>query len=1007
MAFDTSIANSSGWNYVSAGQVQASGYANLSAWRDAAARGQASLPPQVVQNLAPVSAVPAGQYVPAETKYVAPPAPKQTTTSTQPVYDASTGTYYGPGGPQSTQYIPPGATVINATPEQTAYIEKQKQAAIVASKAPVVYGQGVNVYGQTVSGAFQNQSMVEVPKKSVIDIGKEALGIKPSGFEPYVVPSGTKLFNKPVYIASIEIPVTKVESQAAQIIKGAKISIGTQILEQKATFKSDRTIHKRIRNITGKPKSVKQLIELSKPKIDTTSTFFEAPSEEQNSYGKIIDELNKRGGQYSQTDVEAISKGKFPSLYKLEVGLGQSKQQIVSSKNNEILKGIVGLGSGAMGGALFLAQDVLPITPSGKLRIPLSSTIGGMTMLIIKPKEVISSMQEEFALSPGFFIGEQIGQTAAISKGFGILGKGVGKIGDITTQITKTEIPEVKYVSKKQLAKLKEGTPNAYPQKTTVQQVKEFLSQKYGYAKASAKGVWHEATSKVKGEIGEGSYGVGLHGATEQSRAFLRAYESVSTETPKIKFSLNPFATNKPVSYWVEAGELEAMPKVWEAKLKSEFKVVMKENPTMGFNEAAAKATIQSGLTKWLKENPALRETPARVLGKTEGEFSTFGKVEQINVGEGAFNKFVSKWQDYQIMNEKVVPIKAIKVLKEPAPELNWFQRNVGKSSMDYYYYGEGVKYVSPMDFVPVVSLSKVSAPKVSLSRSVSAASVSVPSTKSSILNPKTVYSIGSVVSPQIVSSVGVSQVSSKSIASPVSSSISSSMSSSIGSSISSPSESISSPSYSMGSLEPVSSKSVVSSPKSVLFSIRSPSISIKSSSISGKSSIISPAPSNLRSPGKSITSYLITVPKLPPPTYKTRTYPSNVLISKKKYKLNKAFDVFTRKKGKVVKLGGGLPFGRATSLGVGITEHTAARSFVVIPKGYTRMSDVAIPSLFQYRQPKFGGKIHRLGFKFVEKSKFAINTPGEKREIKNPKRTGFDKNFLKVTKPFKYTLGA
>ena len=76
--------------------------------------------------------------------------------------------------------------------------------------------------------------------------------------------------------------------------------------------------------------------------------------------------------------------------------------------------------------------------------------------------------------------------------------------------------------------------------------------------------------------------------------------------------------------------------------------------------------------------------------------------------------------------------------------------------------------------------------------------------------------------------------------------------------------------------------------------------------------------------------------------------------------------------------VGRGLPFGRATGLGVRITEETVARSFVVEPRGLTSLRDISLPNLTQYRLPKLSGRVARQGFKFVEKSKYAINTPLE-----------------------------
>jgi len=77
------------------------------------------------------------------------------------------------------------------------------------------------------------------------------------------------------------------------------------------------------------------------------------------------------------------------------------------------------------------------------------------------------------------------------------------------------------------------------------------------------------------------------------------------------------------------------------------------------------------------------------------------------------------------------------------------------------------------------------------------------------------------------------------------------------------------------------------------------------------------------------------------------------------------------------------LPFGRATSLGKAFTSQSIARSFVVAPRGFTSMQDIALPKLDQYRVPVARGKVAREGFTFVEKSRFAIDSPLEKQQLK------------------------
>ena len=121
-----------------------------------------------------------------------------------------------------------------------------------------------------------------------------------------------------------------------------------------------------------------------------------------------------------------------------------------------------------------------------------------------------------------------------------------------------------------------------------------------------------------------------------------------------------------------------------------------------------------------------------------------------------------------------------------------------------------------------------------------------------------------------------------------------------------------------------------------------------------------------------------------PPPTqiqYSSfALYP--VPIIKPKGLLSKAYSVTTRVGGKEKLLAIGLPKGRALSLGSAYAREQTARSFKIKEVGLTRRKDVPLPRLTQFRKPKRGGKVSMEGFTYVEKSKYAIDSPTELKEI-------------------------
>lgn len=96
---------------------------------------------------------------------------------------------------------------------------------------------------------------------------------------------------------------------------------------------------------------------------------------------------------------------------------------------------------------------------------------------------------------------------------------------------------------------------------------------------------------------------------------------------------------------------------------------------------------------------------------------------------------------------------------------------------------------------------------------------------------------------------------------------------------------------------------------------------------------------------------------------------------------LQKGYRVLVKRRGKYRVVGDLLPKGKALRLGVLVTAGTAARTFQLIQKGLTRTPDIRfqVPSNMFRRQIRKGKPVGRA---FVERTKFAIDMPGEFREI-------------------------
>lgn len=98
---------------------------------------------------------------------------------------------------------------------------------------------------------------------------------------------------------------------------------------------------------------------------------------------------------------------------------------------------------------------------------------------------------------------------------------------------------------------------------------------------------------------------------------------------------------------------------------------------------------------------------------------------------------------------------------------------------------------------------------------------------------------------------------------------------------------------------------------------------------------------------------------------------------------VSEAYKVVTRVGGREKVLSVGVPKNIAIKVGSRFVGETPARSFKIVKVGLTRKRDIPLDFRSeQFRKPVPFGRVAREGFKFVEKSKFAIDTIGEKEGI-------------------------
>lgn len=96
--------------------------------------------------------------------------------------------------------------------------------------------------------------------------------------------------------------------------------------------------------------------------------------------------------------------------------------------------------------------------------------------------------------------------------------------------------------------------------------------------------------------------------------------------------------------------------------------------------------------------------------------------------------------------------------------------------------------------------------------------------------------------------------------------------------------------------------------------------------------------------------------------------------------KKKRLFDVYSKRKGKKIVIGKNLEYGQAIRTGSSFTQSNLSRSFALSGKGGVAPF---YPSLARFRRPAKKSKLNELGdLVFVQRSKFALSSVGEKKEI-------------------------
>lgn len=149
----------------------------------------------------------------------------------------------------------------------------------------------------------------------------------------------------------------------------------------------------------------------------------------------------------------------------------------------------------------------------------------------------------------------------------------------------------------------------------------------------------------------------------------------------------------------------------------------------------------------------------------------------------------------------------------------------------------------------------------------------------------------------------------------------------------------------------------------------------------------------NLVKPSFKITTITPNIPIIPRVGFGFKTGPFS---GKFKSSGVKAYDVLVRKKGEFVKVASKLPIARATRYGAFVTDvGSSARTFKLQEAGTTKLKDIKKVDLSRFRTPSKRSSL-KGPLTFIEKSKYAISSSSEKREIPGMARLVAKRNTLR-----------
>jgi hypothetical protein len=547
--------------------------------------------------------------------------------------------------------------------------------------------------------------------------------------------------------------------------------------------------------------------------------------------------------------------------------------------------------------------------------------IGVGNLIITNPIGTATGMLDSFLSKPFKFTASTLVSAGAFSGAGSLIGNAYGKV--ITLGKGKGYIPEAKLI----VPEVTSGLKNFPTTKTASSALKEFKNTPYASA-TGGKVVYSASDFPFTPIIGRKinvTSGRGLVKGVDVPGLYV-SLKGVSTYFLRLKNGL---------------GKYKLLPTSLKDFLPRQPKILaVSQTPTRipsSFRTSLSKSQSYFGKEKLVLTEP--KGVPGKPYVSPALEFGLKNEAEAViqvgsklkRVGLNTTWDKITGFSKYTKINGSVVPIYEMEVIGKGVVKGLKSKVNVA----DYGSYSSGL------------------APKFVISPSNVVSSLRVPS-----------YSLSKTVSGVSKPSYSITSSSIKSSYSPITSS------------------STIIPSYSPPSY--ISSKTISSGGSRVSSSVVVPSYSppsIPSSSTPSKVSYkITP---NYSTPIR--INYNVPIYSIPKkPIYKySRDRFETPKLSKKKLKVGKAFKVSSRVKGKEKVLALGVPKNIAIAIGKSFTGGSTARSFKISEVGFTNRQDIGGVNLFQYREPKFSGRVAREGFTFVEKSKFAIDTIGEVKGLK------------------------